>query len=371
MSSFNGKYAIVICLLVSLMSQCGTRKGTNGQEGNAVISCSEITVGILDNLGTEPLTPLVVLSDSIRLIPPDACGWNGNYPGRTFNHQSTNYRYAFFGKTGPWDLDEEDDMEPFPPVPGLAKGWLSVYCARDTCFASRVVLALRCPEVETLTTWMSGRVKDYLEDCPVKDKNDDTSATTIPMCPSWTEMRTPSGSSTLLLCFHYLHALEVLFGHMRCPEPDPEWDGGYQQPAEQAGLMLFDCWRAGDMYTFYEATWYDWMSCGDNTTEAYRTVDTRTGKELSLEDFVDEEDYGRFAQILMTHLTKDAGKRAEALENYAADGSEIMLLVDGCGLVKEGLVVYFYPYTLAAGAYGQFNAIIPLNELKGMMKGED
>ena len=259
-------------------------------------------------------------------------------------------------------------MEPFPPIPGLAKGWLSVHCERDTCFANRVVLAFRCPEVETLTSWMSERVKNYLENSPVTDINEDTPASLIPLCPSWTEMQTPCGSSAASFCFHYLHALEDVFVKMRCPEPDPEWDGGYRQPAEQAGLMLFDCWRTGDMYTFYEATWYDWMSCGNNTTEAYRTVDARTGKELSLEDFVDEEDHGRFARILMRHLTKDAGKRAEAVDNYAADGSDILPLVDGCGLVKEGFLVYFYPYTLAAGVYGQFNVIIPLKELKGILK---
>lgn len=356
MNRFIRTYAIIAFAGISLLAGCGVRNGSKGQKSVAGHAFDNPLDDQLKMVVKEGLTSPVILSEKVHMTPPELGDQKGTYFDRTFSHQDTEYRFAYFGKTGSLDLDEAGDMEPLPPVPGLIHGTFDVHCARDTCFHNRVVLAMRCPEKETLTAWMSKRVKSFLEESPVTDKDDDTPATPIPVCPRL--------ESTAEICSCYLHALEGFFGDLRCPEPDPDRDGGYRQPAEQAGLMLFDCWRAGDLYTFYEATWYDWMSCGDNTTESYRTVDARTGKELSLKDFVDEKDYGRFAQILMKHLIKAAGNRADALEYYTPDGSDILPLLDGCGLIKEGLVVFFHPYTLGAGVYGQFNAVIPYHELE-------
>lgn len=360
MKGFNWTYTFIMFIGVSLLFGCGVRNGSKGQEGVIGHAYDSSRDDQSECLGKEPVTTPVILSEMVRMTPSAAGCRTGTYSGKTFSHQATAYRYAYFGKTGSWDLSEADDMEPFPPVPGLVHGTFNVLCAKDTCFHNRVVLALRCPKKKTLAAWMSERVKSFLEENQVTDMGDDTQRITIPTCPR--------PESADVICSHYLHVLKGRFGVMRCPEPDPKWDGEYRQPAEQAGLMLFDCWRSGDLYTFYEATWYDWMSCGDNTTESYRTVDARIGKELSLEDFVDEKDYGRFAQILMKHLIKAADNRAEALESYASDGSDVLPLLDGCGLVKEGMVVYFHPYTLSAGVYGQFNAVIPYNELGNSLK---
>ena len=37
--------------------------------------------------------------------------------------------------------------------------------------------------------------------------------------------------------------------------------------------------------------------------------------------------------------------------------------MSGCALLKEGLIIYFHPYTIGQGAEGQFIAIIPYNIL--------
>ena len=132
--------------------------------------------------------------------------------------------------------------------------------------------------------------------------------------------------------------------------------------------MLFDCWRSGDLYTFYEATWYDWISAGDNTRESYRTIDSKTGKEMSLEDLIDNEQRVAFAKIMMKNLISQAGERASYLRQFPADGLEVLSRMDGCGLIREGLIVYFYPYTLAPGAVGQINAVIPFSELTHCLK---
>jgi hypothetical protein len=37
--------------------------------------------------------------------------------------------------------------------------------------------------------------------------------------------------------------------------------------------------------------------------------------------------------------------------------------MDGCALLKEGLIIYYYPYTIGSGADGEFIAIIPYEVL--------
>jgi hypothetical protein len=313
---------------------------------------------VQEQLEGQDATSADTLFGKVRTYPPEEGDMSGAYPGSTFSHQGTDYRYAFFGKRNSWGPRNWEDMEPFPPVPGLTRRMFRVYCRRDTCVVNNGVLALRSPQNKTLVEWMSLRVKDFIEKSLVNVVHDDQPAITILACP---HPQTAGG-----ICSFFSVMLKVRLGFL--PSYKLEMVVKEGRSVEQEGLLLFDCWQAGDLYTFYEATWYDWMSLGDTTRESYRTIDARTGKELSLEDFVDEKDYLSFARILMKRLTVAAGSRAAALADYAPDGSDVLPLLDGCGLVKEGLVVYFYPYTLSAGFYGQFNAVIPYQELGSILK---
>jgi len=41
--------------------------------------------------------------------------------------------------------------------------------------------------------------------------------------------------------------------------------------------------------------------------------------------------------------------------------------MDGIAIIPEGVIVYYHPYAIGSGAEGQYNALIPVNELKGII----
>ncbi len=60
------------------------------------------------------------------------------------------------------------------------------------------------------------------------------------------------------------------------------------------------------------------------------------------------------------------GNRDHFVHHRRCDPSEytdILHRADGCALIKEGLIIYFYPYNLGAGADGEYEAVIPYDEL--------
>ena len=275
----------------------------------------------------------------------------------TFSHKATAYKYAFFGKIDSRVLDGTIDSSVFPAVPGLVHKAYAIHCPTDTCFSERVVLALRSPAKKTLKEWVSQRCKEYIEECAVGDHYQKYDTLEAPTC-----LRRPNSVEEIEE--YYLNYLEEIYKDWQCPKDRSD----YPVPTEQGGLMLFDCWRTGDLYTFYEATWYDWMSGGDNTRESYRTIDAKTGRELGLDDFIDENQRDAFAQIMMRNLLSQEGNDAYEITHYASDGSDVLPKIDGCGLIREGMVVYFYPYNLSVGTSGQYNVIIPYNEVAAMLR---
>ena len=46
----------------------------------------------------------------------------------------------------------------------------------------------------------------------------------------------------------------------------------------------------------------------------------------------------------------------------------VLKRANGCALIPEGLVFYFYPYNLGSGADGQYEAVIPYEELDGILE---
>lgn len=64
----------------------------------------------------------------------------------TFSHSITNYTYRTFGKVDVYDRSHGYNKETMPAIPGLQIRSCSDLCQRDTCFANRAVLAVRCPK---------------------------------------------------------------------------------------------------------------------------------------------------------------------------------------------------------------------------------
>lgn len=117
-----------------------------------------------------------------------------------------------------------------------------------------------------------------------------------------------------------------------------------------------------------EATWYDCMSCGDNTTRSWFTIDRKTGNQLELCDIVKEDRMQDFAYAMIKHLNGWGSPWFNyAREIRDCDLVDLLKQNDGCALVKEGVVVYYHPYNMGCGAEGQFNALVPYEEIKGIL----
>ena len=118
-----------------------------------------------------------------------------------------------------------------------------------------------------------------------------------------------------------------------------------------------------------EATWYDCMSCGDNTTRSWFTIDKKTGRQLELCDIIKDDRMQDFAYLMMKHLTNWDGPWLDDHHDVREyDLTYYLKKCSGCALVTEGGVVYYHPYEMGCGADGQFNSLVPYDELKGILK---
>ena len=136
-------------------------------------------------------------------------------------------------------------------------------------------------------------------------------------------------------------------------------------PLEQHGWMIADVWHKENYHTFLVSSWYDWSSCGDNTAFSYVTVDSSTGNGLVYDDFVNQSDEKKLENLLLKYLRNENGRWADDNVRVTMYSKKSLLSqMDGCALLKEGLIIYYYPYTIGSGADGEFIAIIPYEVLK-------
>lgn len=270
---------------------------------------------------------------------------------------AADYKYDFFGKLGYMERSFQEDTLLFPPIENLVHGSAYALCPTDTCFAEYAVLAFRCPPIQPLLDWVADTVHTFVRDCPIgnglityNDKSPD-----IPVKHMKTDRE---------ICDYYIGQLRHVYDGWHC-----SGEGDHNIINEQAGLLLADCWNVNNLHTFYRIDWYDWLSGGNNVRESWWTVDATSGKLLSLSDFILPDKLDSLAALMMPRLVN--GKDSFILDKYPyvpEDFSGILQGANGCALIPEGLVVYFYPYNLGAGADGEYEAIIPYDELEGILK---
>ena len=272
----------------------------------------------------------------------------------TVSYATTDYKYVTFGSIGYDSLHYSEDTLSFPPIDGLSNKTASAFCPKDTCYSDYAVLALRCPDNKALLSWMAGKVRQYVDNWPI-GYPDDVDGYNPPVIP------VKDFSSAEEICSYYMGWLQVAFDKAECPSKEDPWH--YYQ---QQGLLLADCWQSGDVYTFYEIFW-------DNQNnmphEAYHTVSSKTGKELGLEVLVDPSKYDELFKLALPRLINGNGDYY--LEQYydsSSDGNALLLHASGCGLIEEGLILYYFPYNLGSGADGEYEAIVPYEELEGILK---
>ena len=269
---------------------------------------------------------------------------------------STDFKYSSFGQIGYRDRTFREDTLVFPPIDGLVHGAAYAMCPTDTCFAEYAVLALRCPPIQPLLDWVADTVNTFAHECPIgnglhtyNDKRLDIPVKHL--------------NSDREICDYYIGKLQHAYDKWHCTgKGDP---GSIN---EQAGLLLADCWHTGNLYTFYRIDWYDWMSCGNNARESWWTVDATSGKLLGLSDFILPEKLDTLASLMMRRLINGSSEFILDQSQYKPEEYlGILQRADGCALIPEGLVFYFYPYNLGCGADGQYEAVIPYEELGGIL----
>ena len=287
---------------------------------------------------------LIVIA--LMILPPvimkgqDMSRYSGSWNTPTISHSSTAYKYAYFGMADPYSRHPTLDLSSLPAIPGLK--YRSCYvCCKDTCVASRAIIAVRCPKEHALLRWVSTRAEWFCLFC-----EDDFDAVYAG------EGRGFSSVSQLLN--HYASRLEKQFKSIDC-------DHTGSVPNSQYAILITDCFRTKRYCTFYETSWVDCISNGNTVRETYTSVNNLTGKAATITDLVYEKYLAEFAGVMLGYLKNDSGHYwKDDSERYnSCEPLDILLKLDGCGLIAEGICVNFHPYTIGAGCEAQFNAIIP------------
>ena len=276
-------------------------------------------------------------------------GYDSAWNTPTICHSTHNFDYVFFGQAEPYDREPVVDISTLPPISGLKYRSYITFCPKDTCFSSRAVISVRCPEDSVLLGWASKRAASFANWC-------------MNGCIVSQESRNIlSVSSSADICNQYIKQIANTWNEQTCLE-----DGDHNYPNEQFGLLLTDCWRTEKYCTFYEAKWYDWMSCGDNTEESYYSVNTKTGEVATITDFVKEEDMSKLATIMMRYLKNYRGEiwSGPVFDWISSEPLKLLKAMNGCAMIREGLVIYYHPYEIGCGAEGQYNAVIPYSVLR-------
>ena len=254
----------------------------------------------------------------------DLARYNVSWNIPTVSAKSFDYKYCRFGMIDPFIIGKPKQREELPPIPGLKHKTRYVVCPKDSCYADYSIIAYRFPDDPKLLKWVGSQTEDFLNQYSPRSCED-------------------------------VYRLE-------------------EEPVvtDQWGTMIVDCWKTGDYYTFYELSWRDYfLSSGNNTWEDYYTVDSRTGKELVLEDFVSPPNYGKLNKLMLKYLRNDGdGYLYVEDEPLQVPTNELLKHLGGCALIREGMILYFQPYELSCGAAGSFSAIIPYSKLRGILKPE-
>lgn len=212
-------------------------------------------------------------------------------------------------------------------------------------------IGLRCPSYKPLLSWTAGRLDKFTE-WSIGHPEDTTK---IP----FESCKNPESAEDLMN--HYMGIL----GPKPVDHLDPEWE---DSAIQQFAILLTDICLLGDYCTMQEVTWYDFASCGDNTTRSWFTIDVKTGKEFGLEDIVRDNRRTDLEKIILKYLRNHTSFWYDMNKDSLPNPGYLIENMTGCALLEDGIICYYHPYILGCGADGQFNAAIPYSELSGILK---
>lgn len=308
------------CILLLIpLSILSCKCGQNEKVDNTSTSIAAISGGIS-----------IDLPDSLQLVTYDYSQLDSAF----YSGPYTIGRY--FG----WQNDNLEDGS-IPDIPGL-----------NFRTAMGKHMAIRCPRDKGVLKWTSYRFKLFAD--WVKHGPGDT----IPSVVKLYEQP----KSDIDIIEHYIPELvsdpqDINF--------EPSDSMNYN---EQFAILITDICSNKKYVTMEEYTWYDCNSCGDNTAFSWFTIDKDTGSVLELSDIIYESKWQEFAFIMIKHLNDGHPWLNYNRDTQRCDLIKILNERDGCAITPEGVIVYYHPYKIGCGAEGQYNALIPYDELKGLIK---
>ena len=247
------------------------------------------------------------------------------------------------GLIGAFDRDDSDDTLVRHPIPGLYYRSCMDFCAKDTCYSNRIFVALRCPKERVLLDW----VADYVAGFTGASQEGYTISADKPVA------RKPRMRNARQICDHYVDLYKKNISGRPC-DNDKEC---HNTPNEQNVLLITDILQTRSFCTFFVHTNFDFLSCGCNYRYDFQTIDKNTGKELGINDFVESYDSTAFKAFVAEYYDGIYGK------DRLIPGNMRETPFTGCALTKEGLMVYYAPYTVGCGADGVVMVQIPYDEL--------
>ena len=238
-------------------------------------------------------------------------------------------------------------LSELPAIPGLRYRTCFEMCPVDTCYASRAIFALRCPDEPALLQWASSRGEWFIKCCETDEYDVEVE----------TSGKTKSFSTYRQILDYYAEEISRQF-RKPCANTGPD-------PNRQIALLITDCWSTDKYTTFYEASWYDHCSNGNTFREAYSSVDRDTGEVAILDDFVEPSQQDKLSEVMMDYLRDSNGDLwRSSPERWQIPPMDVLHSMDGCALIKEGLVIFYLPYTIASGVEGEIKAVIPYDVIR-------
>lgn len=314
------KKDVYLCLLVSFI----------------VLSCSRKT-----SKGTKELY-------TVNKVVADSCSTESKLAdGDSIQVDSSKVKVTTWGVhfNGSKMFGNKDNSVKVPNLANLytTKQW--AYCKKDSCNSGYYVIGVRCPSNLYLKRWVNTQI--------------------------WTEMKEDGDKSIPKLSINNptVSDKQIADFYLRNWKRDYDYHLNHQlicertstkYPTEQYGLFILDVWKHNDYCTMCVHSWYDMASCGDNSQTSFYTVNSANGKVLTLRDIIFQKDYPKLEMLLKKKLVFEKRQRqVSQLQNQT-----FLKDIDGIALIKEGLLIYFYPDNIGYGYEGQYNIIFPYEQLR-------
>lgn len=296
----------------------------------------------------------IVLDGNLPKPKADVAPWVK--PPYYMDSTASYYCYQY-GTIDPFSRVDSVDFSYFPEIPNLAFKSCLEYCKNDFCRSRRAVLAISCPDEKPLLNWGSRKACEFVtEKCGCYS--------TPKLQPN---MSLKSGKS---ICDYYINMLGKHYKEYTdvCEHSDKEKNWC------QDGRLIAEVWKKGQIHTFIVSDWSLFNDqCGDHTAVSYISVNSSTGKEIKCKDLIRRSDEKKMGDLLLKYVRNQeegwievGAEELIGVYDGKTDSTGIKLFneMSGCGLLKEGLIIYYHPYTIGYGGNGEFFAIIPYNVLK-------